>query len=98
MLRNQMAKTALLQARVEPALKKQGEKVLRKIGLSYSELMTMTLRQLVMRQGLPFDARIPNDETIAAIKEYEQEKRVGTLKTYSSFDEFAQEVSAKSHS
>ncbi|MCH8239353.1 MAG: type II toxin-antitoxin system RelB/DinJ family antitoxin [Proteobacteria bacterium] len=93
-----MAKTALLQARIEPALKKQGEKVLRQIGLSNTEFMTMTFRQLVMRQGLPFDARIPNDKTIAAIKEYEQEKRDGTLTTYTSFDEFAQEVSAESDS
>ena len=93
-----MVKTALLQARIEPALKKQGEKVLRKIGLSNTEFMTMTFRQLVMLQGLPFEARIPNDETIAAIKEYEQEKRDGALKTYSSLDEFAQEVSAESDS
>lgn len=93
-----MAKTALLQARIEPALKKQGEKVLRQIGLSNTEFMTMTFRQLVMRQGLPFDARIPNDKTIAAIKEYEQEKRDGTLTTYTSFDKFAQEVSAESDS
>ncbi|MYA29786.1 MAG: hypothetical protein F4Y31_00960 [Gammaproteobacteria bacterium] len=29
----------------------------------------MSLRQLVMRKGLPFDARIPNAETIDALAE-----------------------------
>ena len=29
----------------------------------------MALRQLVMNNGLPFDARIPNAETIAALEE-----------------------------
>lgn len=64
-----MAKTSIIQARVEPELKEEGEAVLKQIGLSTSELLTMTFRQLVMRQGLPFDARIPNEETIAALNE-----------------------------
>ncbi len=91
-----MAKTALLQARIEPTLKKQGEEVLRQIGISNTEFMTMTFRQLVMRQGLPFDARIPNDETIAAIREYESEKRAGTLSTYDSPEEMFADIAGES--
>ncbi len=64
-----MAKTDFIRARIEPELKEQGEAVLREIGLSTSDAITMFFRQLVMRRGLPFDAKIPNAETIAAFNE-----------------------------
>lgn len=34
-----------------------------------TEFIRMSLRQLVMRKGLSFDARIPNAETLDALKE-----------------------------
>ena len=41
-----------------------------------TEFIRMSLRQLVMRKGLPFDARIPNAETLDALAEpAEQLKR-----------------------
>ena len=64
-----MTKSAIIHARMEPDLKDEGESVLKQLGLSTSEFISMTFRQLVMRRGLPFDARIPNDETIEAINE-----------------------------
>ena len=77
-----MAKTAMIRARVEPGLKEEGELVLKQLGLSTSEFITMTFRQLIMRRGLPFDARIPNEETIAALKESEKDHKAGRLKSY----------------
>jgi DNA-damage-inducible protein J len=64
-----MAKTETVKARIEPQLKEQGEAVLSAIGLNTTEAITMFFRQLVMRQGLPFEAKIPNTETIAALEE-----------------------------
>ena len=64
-----MAKTAQMQIRIDPSLKADAEGVLSAIGLSPNEYLHMSLRQLVMRQGLPFEARIPNAETVAAINE-----------------------------
>jgi len=64
-----MTKSATVHARIEPELKEQGEAVLQQLGLSPSDLVTLTYRQLVLRQGLPFEVRIPNAETIAALEE-----------------------------
>ncbi len=64
-----MTKSALIHVRVEPNLKKESESVLKQLGLSTSEFISMACRQLVMRRGLPFDVRIPNEETIKAINE-----------------------------
>ena len=62
-------KTATLRARIEPDLKKEGDGILDALGLSQSDFLTMSYRQLVMRRGLPFDLRLPNEETEAALKE-----------------------------
>jgi DNA-damage-inducible protein J len=64
-----MSKTAFVRARIEPELKEQTETVLKEIGLSTSEAVTMFFRQIVMQRGLPFAAKIPNAETIAAFNE-----------------------------
>lgn len=58
-----------IQARIDSGLKAEGEAILKKLGMTTTELMRMTFSQLVMRKGLPFEAKIPNDETIAAFNE-----------------------------
>ena len=58
-----------IQARIDSGLKSDGERILAELGMTTTELMRMTFRQLVMRKGLPFDARIPNAETVAALDE-----------------------------
>jgi DNA-damage-inducible protein J len=67
--------TSRIQARIDASLKEQGERVLEKIGLSTTELMKMTFRQLVMQQGLPFDAKIPNADTLESFKEANNPKK-----------------------
>ena len=66
-----MARTETIRARVEPARKSEAEAILKKIGLSSSEAMRMFLYQVVQQRGLPFELKIPNAETIAAIEELE---------------------------
>ena len=58
-----------INARIDKELKAEGEQVLTQLGLSTTDLIKLTFRQLVMRQGLPFDIKIPTDETIAALSE-----------------------------
>ena len=77
-----MTKSTRINARIEPELKAQGDAVLAAIGLNISDAMTMFYRQLVMHQGLPFEAKIPNAETVA-----EMEEDLSTAKRYSSVDE-----------
>jgi DNA-damage-inducible protein J len=64
-----MPKDATINARVDGRLKAKAEKVLSKVGISTTEAITMLLHQIVLRNGLPFDARIPNKETRAAMAE-----------------------------
>ena len=64
-----MPKTATITTRVDDKLKAQAEKVLRKVGVTPTELITMLLHQVVLRQGVPFDINIPNAETQRAMRE-----------------------------
>lgn len=67
-----MPKDAYINARVDKRLKTRAEKVLSRVGISTTEAITMLLHQIVLRKGLPFDARIPNQETIAAMAELDR--------------------------
>ncbi len=61
--------TTKIQARIDESLKVEGERILEEIGLTTTDLMRMTFRQLVMRKGLPFDACIPTKQTLDSFKE-----------------------------
>jgi DNA-damage-inducible protein J len=67
-----MAKTAYLNARIDPELKAQAEDVFSKVGLSSSQAITLFYKQVALQQGIPFDVRVPNAATAAALQEAEQ--------------------------
>ena len=62
-------KSQIVQARVDPKLKKEATAILDKVGMNTTQAFTLFLRQVVMHKGLPFEAKVPNKETIAAFKE-----------------------------
>jgi DNA-damage-inducible protein J len=64
-----MPKTATINARIDEHLKADAERVLSSLGVSTTDAITMFLHQVVLQQGLPFDVRLPNAETRAAIAE-----------------------------
>lgn len=76
-----MGKTAYITARVEPALKASAEGVLQKLGMSTTDAITVFLRQVTLHRGLPFEVRIPNAATAAAITELAGKPRK-KLKSY----------------
>jgi DNA-damage-inducible protein J len=63
-----MAKTDTIRARVEPELKREAESVLKALGLNASEAITLFYRQVALRQGLPFEVKLPNATTRAAMR------------------------------
>ena len=65
-------KTAEVKTRVEPKLKKESRKIFKKLGLSESEGVRLLLKGLVIHQGIPFEFKIPNKETVAAMEEVEK--------------------------
>ncbi len=52
-------KTAMIRARVEPSLKREAERVLIEVGLAPAEAIRLFYRQILLHNGLPFEARIP---------------------------------------
>ena len=77
---------AIVKSRIEPGLKADAELVLEELGLSVSDVIRLTLRQIVARRGLPFDVKIPNEVTITAIKEARAMKRGRSKSTRELFD------------
>jgi DNA-damage-inducible protein J len=58
-----MSKTAVIRARIEPEVKEKAEKVLRRLGVSTTQAITLFYKQVALRQGLPFDVVILNEAT-----------------------------------
>lgn len=62
-------KTTEVRSRIEPEVKENATKVLADCGLDLSGAIRLFLRQVVAQQGLPFEVRVPNATTIAAMEE-----------------------------
>jgi len=76
-------KTATVRARVEPELKRGAEAVLKKIGLTSSEAITLFLAQVKLTRGLPFPLRVPNKATRRAIDEARARRNIETFDSFS---------------
>ncbi len=66
---NTITKTAFIRARVEPRVKREAEAVLRALGVDTTSAVTMFLKQISLRKGIPFAINIPNATTIRALNE-----------------------------
>lgn len=71
-----MAKTAMIRARTEPGLKHEAERILHLLGLSPSEAINLFFQQVRLRQGLPFEVKLPNKVTLKAIEDVETGRRL----------------------
>ncbi len=69
-----MAKSAMIRARTEPALKAAADKIFQKLGLSSSEAINLFFKQVTLRKGIPFEIMIPNKATLKAMKDAEEGK------------------------
>ena len=58
-----MNKTTTVRARIEPRLKADVDRLLRRLGLSTTEAINLFYSQIRLRQGLPFAVEVPNEET-----------------------------------
>ncbi len=72
-----MVANALVQARVDAAIKREAAAVLATIGLTVSDAVRLMLIRVAQEKALPFEPLIPNAETIAAM----EEARAGNLET-----------------
>ena len=64
-----MPKNGSIHARVDEQVKARAEKILRRVGISTTDAVTLLLHQIILNNGLPFDVRIPNAESRRALAE-----------------------------
>jgi DNA-damage-inducible protein J len=62
-------KTAIINARVQPDLKSDVETILAKLGITTTQAIIMFFEQVRINRGIPFELKIPNDETIQAMQD-----------------------------
>lgn len=67
-----MTTNAFVRARIDEKLKVEAAAVLAEMGLTVSDVVRMTLTRVAKDKALPFDVRIPNRETRAAMEESRQ--------------------------
>ena len=82
--------TDRIHTRIDPDLKQDVSNILNQLGLSESDAIRMFYNQIKLYQGLPFDVRVPNKETLQAFDESDYNK--DTLKKYDDFNEFAESL------
>lgn len=64
-----MASNAFVRARIDERLKDEAAAVLAEMGLTVSDVVRMTLTRVAKDKALPFELKVPNAETRAAIEE-----------------------------
>lgn len=85
-----MAANALVQARIDGAVKDEAAAVLAAMGLTVSDAVRLLLTKVAREHALPFDLLVPNAETIAAMKE----ARHGNLPSFSTVEELMADLNA----
>jgi DNA-damage-inducible protein J len=84
-----MGKTATIQTRVDPAVKRNAQIILNKLNISMSEAISMYLSQITLHRGIPFEIKIPNEITAKTLTDSE---RGNNLHKVDSVDELFEEL------
>lgn len=74
-----MAKTAIIQTRVDPLLKDEAQKILSTLNISLSEAISIYLAQITLHKGIPFEIKIPNSLTAKTLKDSEAGKNLNQV-------------------
>jgi len=75
-----MASNAVVRARIDEHIKEEASAVLAAMGLTISDAFRIMLTRIAQEKALPFEPLVPNETTIAAMRE----ARAGKLKGFDS--------------
>ena len=78
-----MNKSATIQARIDPSVKKKAQKIFSKLNLTMSEAISMFLTQVSLNKGIPFEIKIPNsltEETLLKTEKGEELHQVSSTR------------------
>lgn len=62
-----MIKTSAVTVRLDPKVKSDAQAVFDDLGITTTQAISLFLKQVSLRKGLPFPVEIPNEETIQAM-------------------------------
>ncbi len=79
-----MTANALVQARIDRAVKEEATAVLSAMGLTVSDAVRLMLTRVAREHIIPFSPLIPNEETVGAMKE----ARRGNLPSATTIQQF----------
>ena len=85
-----MTANALVQTRIDSAIKEEAAAVLAAMGLTVSDAVRLLLTRVAHEKSLPFEPLIPNEATIAAMRE----ARTGKLDRFDSVDALMTDLDA----
>ena len=71
--------TTAISVQIDKEDKEKATEILQKLGVSLSGLVNMTIKQLIMRGGIPFDVTIPKEED--NLKDYFSDEELDRLAT-----------------
>jgi DNA-damage-inducible protein J len=75
-----MSLNSVVRVRIDEKTKKEAEAVLSEIGLTVSDAVRLMMIRIAREKAMPFNPLIPNEATIAALRE----ARAGKLETVGS--------------
>jgi DNA-damage-inducible protein J len=86
-----MAATEMVHVRVEKRIKTKAAKTLATMGLSVSDAVRVLLTRVAVEKALPFEVRVPNATTAAAMRE----ARKGGLASFKSVPDLMSDLNAE---
>jgi DNA-damage-inducible protein J len=86
-----MASDTVVRARIDGQVKEKAAKVLADMGLSVSDAIRLLLVRVAAEKALPFEIKVPNAETRAAMAELEK----GAVASFDSVADLMVDLNAK---
>ena len=75
---------------LDAEIKRQAQEIFKRYGMGLSDAFNIFLAQAVMQRGIPFEVKIPNEETAQTIKD----ARTGKNMSHVSIEELKKEAGA----
>jgi DNA-damage-inducible protein J len=82
--------TSMVHIRVDGKIKARAAKTLASMGLTVSDAVRLLLTRIAVEKALPFEVRVPNRETVAAMEAGER----GEVSRASTVDEMMADLNA----
>ena len=86
-----MPPDTVVRARIDERIKNEAAHVLDEMGLTVSDAIRLLMIRIAREKALPFEVRIPNAETVAAM----EEARRGEGKIYASVADMMNDLNAE---